>query len=122
MSTEFDTAAEDLAFVGALVVRFPQLVPLFAEHLNDYEGEPLAYVFLPDVVRWMAHLVGHDEKVARDIFKWLEFHFQSASEGVRSLILLGVVECIPERGESGSVMRLMLGPLLKHELQLWDGG
>jgi hypothetical protein len=43
-----------VALIGALFYDHPQLMPILDEHLEDNEGEILAYLVLSDVIRWMA--------------------------------------------------------------------
>ena len=48
---------EAVAFTGALVWMFPELMPAFGEHLVDNEGEVLPHVFMAQVERWAEQLV-----------------------------------------------------------------
>lgn len=45
--------ARDLALVGELVSRVPELLPVLQAHLDDYDGL-LPHLFMGDVTRWIS--------------------------------------------------------------------
>jgi hypothetical protein len=64
--------AREVAFVGALVHRFPALLSLLQRHLVNYDGL-LPHVFMGDVTRWIVKELdsGSDASASRIArFSW----------------------------------------------------
>lgn len=109
--------AAEVAFVGALVHRFPILVPLLQEHLDDYDGL-LPHVFLGDVTRWvLGRGLPSGSSEARAVLDFIEACFAQGTEHERELISVSFLENLPRAGEAGAEWRDQLGPELQRELE-----
>ena len=108
--------AEEVAFVGALVHRFPVLLPILQVHLDDYETL-LPHVFLADVTRWLVGKSGsRSDSDVNAVLLFLEACFSEGEEEERELISASFLENVPDPGEAGSELRGRLGPALAQGL------
>ncbi|GLY19938.1 hypothetical protein Kisp01_69520 [Kineosporia sp. NBRC 101677] len=98
--------------IGALIYQFPQLLPLFNEHLDDNEGEVLPSLVMADVVRWLTANVSKNPRECEEILAWLDMAYSHGSDEQRTVIAVSAVEEIPAPGEAGSELRGMLSPRL----------
>lgn len=106
----------EVAFVGALVHRFPVLLPLLQEHLDDYDGL-LPHVFLGDVTRWvLGHIESPADSEVGAVLVFFEACFAQGGEHERELISVSFLENLPRRGEPGAALRDQLGPDLLRQL------
>lgn len=109
--------AAEVAFVGCLVCRLPNLMPLLQEHLDDYETL-LPHVLLGDVTRWVVERarpsVGPEVET---LLAFFETSFVEMGEHERELISVSFLENLPPRGEAGSELRDQLGPNLTQQLR-----
>jgi hypothetical protein len=101
-----------VALIGALFYDHPQLMPILDEHLEDNEGEILAYLVLSDVIRWMAENYHPARSDCVRIIEWLEKAYTRGDEDVRNLIGCSV-EMIPDPDHPGYELRDLLGPQLR---------
>lgn len=109
-----------VAFVGALAHRFPALLGVFEEHLEEQRGEVLPHVFMADVTRWLVGRfikAGDSDALLGDILGFMENAFGSDEEQVQELLAVSFLENLPRFGESGFEIRSILGPALKEELR-----
>lgn len=106
--------ASIVALTCALCFEFRQFLPVLQEHLEDYDGEVIAHLLLPDIVRWMLH-----NPLERDLHQrvwlWLEAAYVAGDTHERELVVLSAVEMIPDPGMPGADMRSLLGPVLSTE-------
>lgn len=115
-----------VAFVNVLVKRFPALVGLFQEHINDNFGKILPHVFFGDFARYVislcftAHTSGKltELQQLQDILDFLEKSYESGDAEVQELIAVSFLEHLPRPGENGSEIREMVGPHLARQLQV----
>ncbi|HSR68677.1 MAG TPA: hypothetical protein VLU25_12130 [Acidobacteriota bacterium] len=113
-------SAETVAFVGALVYRFPALLPVLEEHLQDQDGEVLSHVFFGDLTRWIVgrlETAGRKDRILREILDFMEHAFGRGEGEVQELIAVSFLENLPSPGEPGSEIRSLLGPLLQEQLK-----
>lgn len=111
--------AAEVAFVGALIHRFPTLAPILQEHLDDYDGL-LPHVLMADITRWVVEhfrTVGQ-EGLLREVLGFIEASFEAAQEHERELIIASFLENLPRAGEEGAALRDRLGPALRQHLEL----
>ena len=104
----------DIAFLGLLVYRNRELLPVLQEHLQDQESQVLPYLLLADIMRWMIKDLAQsaDTIVVRRILKELERKFEE-EEDLQTLIVCGFLENLPYPDEQGSELLTLLGPRMK---------
>ncbi|MCR2800567.1 MULTISPECIES: hypothetical protein [unclassified Microbacterium] len=106
--------ASTVSLAGALFFEFPFLRPLLQESLEDNDGEVLAHLLFPDVVRWLLSPAANEaQRVA--VWQWLENIYPSTDTAQQEVIVFSAIEMIPDPGVPGSEMRRMLGPNLRRE-------
>jgi hypothetical protein len=113
-------------FVRDLAVRFPSLVPLLEEHLNDNFGELLPHIFFGDVVRWAVTLMTMTDAERnltsllelRKFLSYLESAYSSGNDELQELLSVSFLENLPRPGEDGAAIRKQLGPSLTRQLQI----
>lgn len=110
--------AAEVAFVGALVHRFPLLRPLLQEHLDDYDAL-LPHVFLGDVTRWVTNefATGGRSEALRAVLEFIESSFRDGHDHERELVAVSFLENLPRPDEEGSQLRRVLGPHLTKQLE-----
>ena len=121
---EYVPQAEAVAFMGALAHRFPELMPVLQEHLEDQHGEMLPHILMADVVRWLVARLeerGVDDPILRGVLQAIEEQF-GRGDPVDNVIAVSFVENLPYAWEAGHEIRALLGPCLAEQLRLWDGG
>lgn len=107
--------AEEAAFVGALVHRFPMLLPTLQQHLDDYDGL-LPHVFLGDITRWIVEKFdSEDDSQIKGLLIFIEDCFSEGNENERELITVSFLENLPLLGK-GAKLRTRLGPNLLQQL------
>jgi len=113
-------SAITVAFVGCLVYRFPALLGLLQEHLEDQEGEILPHLFVADLERWIeAELErsgGEPTELIEQILAALETAVRRGDE-VSEVIHASFLEHLPRPGDPGAQIREKLGPALTERLQ-----
>ncbi len=84
---------EDEAFVATLLSAVPELTRSYEEHLRDND-ELLPYVYLPDAVRELEHLMLHDRLNADTCQRFAQITEEGLLRGgrVRNLTLIGIIE------------------------------
>lgn len=109
--------AWEVAFVGTLVRRFPELLPLLEEHLEDYDGL-LPHVFMGDVTRWIVKEfdAGSGSPILREMLDFVEATFGSGHEHEQELIAVSFVENLPKSTEPSGRIRDLLGPRLQKQM------
>ena len=107
------------AFVTTLADQYPPLAALRDKHLQQNFGELLPYVLFGAFVHWLEASVLDESELdfVRSILADLDWVFESASEDVRNLISVQLLENLPLAGEPAGYIREMLGPNLRIELQ-----
>jgi len=110
--------AYEVAFVGALCFRFPELIPQLQEHIDDYDGL-LPHVFMGDVTRWVLQRFHDDpsDPTVRQILDFIETAFEHAAGEEREIIGTSFLENLPRPGEENDGVRALLGPALRNQLQ-----
>lgn len=115
-------SAATVAFVGAMTHRCPWLMPVFAEHLNDQEGEVLPHLYMADVERWAEAEAQRESNASPELAVLLDFlegEFANHAESdVGEVISASFLEHIPRPGERGSELRRLVGPSLAERLRL----
>lgn len=69
---------------------FPELQPLYAEHLEDYGDGGLPHLFYGDVTRWAEQLT--DPKTIRRFTRFIERQYASGDFYTRNLIYVSLLE------------------------------
>jgi hypothetical protein len=107
------------ALITRLVVDVPALKPLYDDHVA-FNDELLAYVFLPDVKRFVLDaIVSDDARRSGDaarILAVLDDAMASADENVVNLVAVGFVKSLLGE-EALDRVRPALGPRLAAELR-----
>jgi hypothetical protein len=116
-------SAVTVAFVGAMTHRCPWLLPLFAEHLGDQEGEVLPHLYMADVERWAEREVDRaPAKVSvelRELLDFIEAEFvQHLHSEIAEVISASFLEHLPRLGEGGAALRDLVGPTCAARLRL----
>jgi len=109
--------AYEVAFVGALCFRFPELMPQLQEHIDDYDGL-LPHVFMGDVTRWVLQRFHDDpsDPTVRQVLDFIEIAFEGATGGEREIIGTSFLENLPRPGEENDGLRALLGSALQNQL------
>jgi hypothetical protein len=112
-------SAYEWAFSGALCYRFPILMPLLQEHLDDYNGL-LPHVLMGDVTRWVVQRFRADasDETLRQVLDFIESAFESAQGEDRQIIAASFLENLPRAGQEGAGVRALLGPALQDHLRM----
>lgn len=105
-------SASSVAFIGALVYRNRELLPVLEEQLADNDDQVLPHLVMADVVRWLVVHRAAQPGLVRSVFHWLEDAYLEGNSDVRDVIAVSGVEMIPDPGQPGSELRAMLGPQL----------
>jgi hypothetical protein len=110
--------AYEVAFIGALCHRFPVLMPILQEHLDDYDGL-LPHVLMADVSRWVVQRFAFNaaDETLREILDFLESDFERARGEDRELVAASFLENLPRSGEEGAGVQALLGPALQEQLR-----
>jgi hypothetical protein len=116
---------QELAFVYAIVARFPGLRPMLDEHLTDNFGDILPHLFFGDVTRYVLSLlrearasdVPSRRRELREILDYLEETY-SSEEALQEIISVSFLEHLPRPSEEGWGIREMVGPSLRRQLQV----
>ncbi len=115
-------SAATVAFVGAMTHRCPWLMSIFAEHLNDQEGEVLPHLYMADVERWAEAEAQRASNASAELAALLDFleneFAKHAESDVGEVISASFLEHIPRPGELGSELRRLVGPSLAERLRL----
>jgi hypothetical protein len=111
--------AYDAAFVGALFFRFPELMPLLQEHLNDFDDTFLPHILMGDVTRWIVLRCHQDpnDPALRQMLSFIEAAFEHADHDDRELLAVSFLENLPRAGQKDADIRAILGPALQNELR-----
>jgi hypothetical protein len=109
-------APRNEVFLRRLVEKFPELLPVLEEHLNENLGELLPHLLLADIKR---HLVaayeaerGIPNGQVGPILDYLEEEFRTGDEEMKELIAVSFLELLPDPDEPGGGIRDLLGPSL----------
>jgi hypothetical protein len=109
---------DTVAYIGALVWRYPDLLDAFGEHLADNSGEVLPHVFMAEVERWAEAVALERRELLIDLLAELDRALSSGHEAVVNLIDVSFVENLPYPGEPNAEIRDLLPPglraLLRH--------
>ena len=105
-------SASTIAAVGALIDAHRQLTPVLAEHLQDNDGVVLPHLLLADIIRWLVANLDSHADLAGSVLIWLEAEYQRGLDDVQGLITVSAVEMIPDPGQPGAELRVLLGPTL----------
>lgn len=119
-------SAKTVAFVRSLVERFPRLVGLLDEHIEDNFGEILPHLFFGDLTRYVVSLFlaardGGDKSTRQElraILDFLEQSYASADDEVQELISVSFLEHLPRADEDGYELRKMVGRNLLGQLRV----
>lgn len=110
--------------IERLVQAVPDLVPLYNEHITDYD-EVLPHVFFGDVVRYLTQdFSGPDVRVLREqhhrhvlkVLRILDDAIMLADPDVLELLSVSFLENIDWSTPEGQWIRSSLGPGLRQEL------
>lgn len=117
--------AKNIAFMNLLLKSFPDLRPIYEEHMKDYCGEMLPHYLLADVTRYVVSLCVQMKNRTvrpelREILDFFEYNFSSGDDDIRELISVSFLENFPrpELEEEGLEIRNLVGPTLAKELQV----
>lgn len=102
-----------VAFIGALVWRFPQLLDAFGQHLLDNDGEVRPHVFMAEVERWAERLVSERRELVVSLLRQLDEGVAADRPAVVNLIDVSFVENLPYDGEPGTEVRDLLPTRLR---------
>lgn len=99
---------EIVAYIGVLVWKYPDLLELFGEHLEDNEGEVLAHPFMYEVEKWAEGLLAERRDLLVDLLDELDGALSCGRQNVVDLIGASFVENLPYPGEPNSEIRELL--------------
>lgn len=109
---------EAVAFIGALVWKFPDLMHDFGEHLADNDREVLPHVFMAQIERWAELLSSKQSPLLERLLDELDRGYEAGGGPVRNLIEVSFVENLPYPEDPNEELRELLPthlkPLLKH--------
>lgn len=112
--------AESVAFLGHLIHRFPELLPVLQDHIDDNNGELLPHLLIADITRWLVKRVdgANQTNVIEEILGELERAYAAGDDDdkVSELIAVSCLENFPRPGERGAAIRGMVGPTLAKQL------
>ena len=114
------TAMEPEAFLHGLGALEPEILPLIAEHLRDFDEEMLPSLLMADVARWTSHTAHAALDPSARLARLLTRMEQAWGDGhnpVANLIATSFVENIYDQPH---VVRL-LGPKLMHYYRAYTG-
>jgi hypothetical protein len=94
-------------FTRELVDAAPELAPLLAEHLQEQEGELLAYLLMGDVARWLHETSSTAPGRVGEVLAWLEDRYISGDFDTRNLIDVGIIEMLPSRPEGTRILTML---------------
>lgn len=107
----------------SLVVKFPNLLPLFEEHIAD-NREILTHLFIADIERYTGALFlkqASDQAAKaelRAILDELESIFKAGDDDLQNPISVSFLEHFPRPNEPGGGIRKLVGPSLAAELKI----
>ncbi|WP_416417186.1 hypothetical protein [Paenarthrobacter aromaticivorans] len=107
-----------------MVLAFPVLRPMYAEHLDDNYGELLPHLLMADVCRLVLDFQQHPNDQTGALLAWLEQHFEEAGpggDGVDNVIAASFIEHLPAPGETGRDIVNNLGPTMKRQYDVAFG-
>ena len=111
-----------IAFLGNLTFQYKLLLPLLQEHLEDQNGEILPHVFMADIARWCISRIikgnGKDRIVLNILHDFENIYHEY--EEIDELIMVSFLENLPKKGEKGSLIREILRPKLKKQLEMLE--
>ena len=120
-SAQFAFSGYQLAFLGYLVHRYPQLLPVLDEHLQDQGGEILPFSLLSDIMRWLTGALqsNTDRETVAEIMVELETAY-GRNKDLEDFIFLGFLENLPGPGESDGLIHALLGQRMRDDFYtLW---
>jgi hypothetical protein len=112
---EVPNSAPAVAMACGLVHDFPELMPVLQQHLDDWDWEVLPSLLMSAIVEALASRVDGEPAFVQRVVDWVEAEFDGADDDVGALVRDSFVEMLPMRGEQGTSMLGMLGPLLRAE-------
>jgi hypothetical protein len=110
--------APEIALLGALAWRFPELRERLVEHLEDNNGEVLPHVLMAAYERWAESALAGGDSQLSEFLAFLEDAYRSGGPEVEELISVSFLEHLPRSGERGSQLRELVGPALKQQLDV----
>lgn len=113
--------ASSVAFVGAITFRFPILLPILAEHLEDQEGMILPHLFMADVERWMEieflNRYERSKQLITSVLGFIEDAMAMGDEHVKNVIHVSFLEHLPRPAIHGDGLRSLVGPRCQDALK-----
>lgn len=88
-----------------------ELLPILDEHLID-DQQVVPHLVMADVLRWLVTHRLEQPELIRSVLEWLEKAYVEGDDAIRDVIAVSGVEMIPDPGQPGSDLRLLLGPHL----------
>lgn len=104
-------------FTHELMAAAPELAPMLNEHLDQEEGELLAYLFMGEVARWLHETSAIAPGRVGEVLAWLEARFTDGSFDERNLIDVGIIEMLPAHPEGSRILE-MLPPELRSRAEV----
>ena len=105
------------SYVGFLVWKFPELMSIFGEHLNDNDGVILPHVFMAAVEAWAETLLIPNPVRLSDLLEELDCALGSENAEVVNMIDVSFVENLPYPDELNAEIRTLLPSRLKQLLR-----
>ena len=103
---------DPVPFIDALLVRVPELLDAFHEHIADNETL-LPHVFMGDVTRFaLSEAERPNSEVLRILLAHIEEGLNSVNDQVADVILLSFVENLIGEEKGIEVMKPLMGPSL----------
>jgi len=101
------------AFVERLLERFPELQPVYDQHIRDND-ELLSYVFMADVTRFVVVATEDASRLPRlkQLLDFFETELVAQVDGIDSIISLGFGENLLGEPRAQGVLRPLMGPRL----------
>lgn len=109
------------AFIPHLIKSVPELIPLYDEHINEYD-EMLEHVFLGEVTRFIESSYKSKNKsyVLNRIFELFDSVFNSEDEKLVELISVSFLENLTKDDEDYRNIKNMLSRSMQNELRLYE--
>jgi len=110
-----------VSFVKLLLEVCPELIPIYNEHIDDYE-ELLEHVFMADVTRFaeQLYIVDSNSDCLTRLLAFLDETFDYGNEIIKELISVSFLENLSREYMDFSSIRALLGSQLAEELLKYD--
>src|SRR4051812_19207816 len=104
--------ARTTAFIGWMVFRSPELLPILLEHLEDNEGEVLPHVILFQIRKWVELEVESrgETDALKVVIESLKVGFQDGDYELWALIRTSFIDDLSKSPHPAARLRQLLDP------------